>query len=313
MERIEVSTLPDQGSWRYAATVTERLLQLLDVVQRELAAVEARIELGTREPDDARVLFAPLKGGWRLVVVLPEPPRSRNEALAKLEALAESFGGVTTQSDEWSSMNSELVGRRLDDELAEIAERAGAVRAVVIDRQSPMIWGTSGSRRTDEDVDTGIKTAEALDAVAKAGVDLAELMKSSADRVRQLLEKQGANGTFLIREAERIHGERKSENAWKNHLLVSRAIRGVRKMLASDPHGAHLREMVHQPYSSYLARAFASIYCLVLVFDGEFTELHAEAAAVHGIPAVERLVLALPPVDPPPPGGKLISLRQPKP
>lgn len=299
--------------WRYAAAVAERLLQLLDVVKRELRADEARIELGTREPEHERVLFATLKGGWRLVVVLPEPPASRADVQAKLEALAESFAGVTTPSEEWSIMSSELVGRRLDDELAEIAERAGAVRALVIDRQSPMIWGTSGSRRTDEDVDTGIKIAEALDAVTRAGVDLSELMKSNAERVRQLLEKQGAHGTFLIREAERIRGERKSENAWKIHLLVSRAIRGVRRTLASDAQGAHLREMVHQPYSSYLARAFASIYCLLLVFDGEFTELHAEAAAVHGIPTVERLVLALPPVDPPPPGGKLISLRQPKP
>lgn len=295
----------------YAAPVSERLLKLLDVVRRELDAEEARIELGTREPADAHVLFALLKGGWRLVAVFEQPPP--DDAQAKLEALAESFAGVTTQPDEWSSMSSELVGRRLDDELAEIAERAGAVRALVIDRQSPMIWGTSGPRRTDEDVDTGIKIAEALDAVTRAGVDLAELMSSNAERVRQLLEKRGAHGTFLIRELERIRGVRKSESAWKIHLLVSRALRGVRRTLAKDPHGAHLREMVHQPYEAYLARAFASIYCLLLVFDGEFTELHAEAAAVNGIPAVERLVLALPPVDPPPPGGKLISLRQPKP
>jgi hypothetical protein len=292
--------------------VTERLLKLLDVLQRELGADEARIELGTREPDDARVLSTSLKGGWRLVVVFAAPPSARDESIAKLDAFAESFTGVT-HPDEWSTMSSELVGRRLDDELAEIAERAGAIRALVIDRQSPMIWGTSGSRRPDEDVDTGIKTADALDAVERAGIDVAQLMASNAERVRALLEKQGAHGTFLIRESDRIRGERRSESAWKIHLLVSRAIRGVRRTVAKDPQNAHLREMVHQPYSAYLARAFASIYCLILVFDGEFTELHAEAAAVHGIPAVERLVLALPPVDPRPPGGKLISLRQPKP
>jgi hypothetical protein len=296
----------------YAATVSERLLKLLDVVQRELGADEARIELGTREAEDPCVLSASLRSGWRLVVVFSSAPASRDEVLEKLTTFAQSFTGVTAHPEEWSTMNSELVGRRLDDELAEIAERAGAVRALVIDRQSPMIWGTSGPRRTDEDVDTGIKIAEALDAVAAAGVDLTELMSENSDRVRQLLEKHGAHGTFLIRESDRIRGIRRSEGAWKIHLLVSRAIRGVRRTLASDPHGAHLREMVHQPFESYLARAFASIYCLILVFDGEFTELHAEAAAVHGIPAVERLVLALPPVDPPPPGGKLISLRQPK-
>lgn len=291
--------------------MTERLLKLLDVVKRELDAVEARIELGTREPDDARILCSSLKSGWRLVVVFTSPPTAREELCERLDALAKSFTGLTTHPDDWSAMSRELVARRLDDELAEIAERSGAARALVIDRQSPMIWGTSGARRGDEDVDTGIKTAEALDAVVKTGVDVAELLRGGADGVRELLDKRGAPATFLSRESDRIRSESRSENAWRHHLLVSRAIRGVRRSLRADTQGAHLREMVHQPDCSYLARSFASIYCLLLVFDGAFSELHAEAAAVHGIGAIERLVLALPPVDPPPRGGKLISLRQP--
>jgi hypothetical protein len=293
--------------------VTERLLKLLDVVKRELEAVEARIELGTREPDDPALLSCSLKNGWRLVAVFETAPSARGELLERLEVLAKSFSGLTAHSEDWSSMSHELVGRRLDDELAEIAERAGAVRALVIDRQSPMIWGTSGARRADEDVDTGIKTAEALNAVEKAGVDVERLLRGSVDEVRELLEKRGAPGTFLSRESDRIRSESRSGNAWRHHVLVSCAIRGARKSLAKDSQSAHLREMVHEAHRFYLARAFASIYCLILVFDGEFSELHAEAAVVHGISAIERLVLALPPVDPPPRGGKVISLRQPKP
>jgi len=296
----------------YTPRVTERLVKLLDVVKRELDAVEARIELGTREPTDPLALSSSLKGGWRLVVVLAAAPGDPTELRERLDTLAKSFTGLTTQPDDWSAMSRELVARRLDDSLAEIAERAGAVRALVIDRQSPMIWGTSGARRGDEDVDTGIKTAEALDAVAKEGVDMEALLRGNAQEVRELLAKPGASATFLSRESDRIRSESRSENAWRHHLLVSRAVRGVRKSFGADTQGAHLREMVHRPESSYLARSFASIYCLLLVFDGAFSELHAEAAAVHGMSAIERLVLALPPVDPPPRGGKLISLRQPK-
>lgn len=286
-------------------------MKLLDVVKRELEAVEARIELGTREPDDPSVLCSSLKNGWRLVVVFAEPPTAKDELSERLEVYAKSFTGLTTHPEDWSAMSRELVGRRLDDELAEISERAGALRALVIDRQSPMIWGTSGARRADEDVDTGIKTAEALDAAVKGGVDIEQLLSGSAEEVRELLNKRGAPGTFLSRESDRIRSESRSENAWRHHVLVSCAIRGVRRLLAADTQGAHLREMVHQPPRFYLARAFASIYCLIVVFDEEFSELHAEAAVVHGIAAIERLVMALPPVDPPPRGGKVISLRQP--
>ncbi len=292
--------------------MSERLLKLLELCQKELQASEARLELSTRDPADDKTLVASLRGGWQLVVVLPKPPDDLDAASARLEILAKSFIGLTTNPDDWSAMSRELVARRLDDELAEISERAGAVRALVIDRQSPMIWGTSGARRSDEDVDTGIKTAEALDTVLKAGVDMQELTNADADGARELLSTKGAPATFLSREAERIRSESRSGNAWRHHLLVSKAIFGARRAFRADSHsGAHLRVLVHEADFGYLARAFASIYCLILVFDGAFSELHAEAAAVHGIGAIERLVLALPPVDPPPRGGKVISLRQP--
>jgi hypothetical protein len=299
-------------SLAYAAAVSERLLKLLDLVQKELKATEARLELSTRDPSDERTLVASLRGGWQLVVVLAAPPSDPDGASARLETLAKSFIGLTNNPDDWSAMSRELVARRLDDELAEISERAGAVRALVIDRQSPMIWGTSGARRSDEDVDTGIKTAEALDAVAKAGVDVQELASADADRAKELLATKGAPATFLSREAERIRSESRSGNAWRHHLLVSKAIFGARRSFRSESQGgAHLRVLVHEADFGYLARAFASIYCLIVVFDGAFSELHAEAAAVHGLGTIERLVLALPPVDPPPRGGKVISLRQP--
>jgi hypothetical protein len=57
-----------------------------------------------------------------------------------------------------------------------------------------------------------------------------------------------------------------------------------------------------------LARPFAGVYILALAFDGVESELSAMGAILHAMPLVEKLVLALPPVDPPPEGGKLMRM-----
>lgn len=57
-----------------------------------------------------------------------------------------------------------------------------------------------------------------------------------------------------------------------------------------------------------LARPFAGVYIIALAFDGVLSEVVAVGALVHAMPMIERLVLALPPVDPISPGGKLVRL-----
>lgn len=59
-----------------------------------------------------------------------------------------------------------------------------------------------------------------------------------------------------------------------------------------------------------IARRFAGIYELVLVFEGAYSELHAEAAIVRGLPWIERLVTSLPPRDPAGKGAKVAVLRR---
>ncbi len=56
-----------------------------------------------------------------------------------------------------------------------------------------------------------------------------------------------------------------------------------------------------------LARMFAGIYVLSLAFRGALSEPVAVGALLHAAEAVERLVLALPPIEPPP-GGRVIRL-----
>ena len=59
-----------------------------------------------------------------------------------------------------------------------------------------------------------------------------------------------------------------------------------------------------------VARGFADIYVVIVVFEAEFEELRAERAVANALPRIEQLVVALPPLDPTPERPrKVVSLR----
>lgn len=91
---------------------------------------------------------------------------------------------------------------------------------------------------------------------------------------------------------------------------LSRAVARVRRHSAST-RTERWSEAMQEAGFGYLARSFASIYRAVLVFEGPFSELHVDAAILHALPGLERLVLALPPVDPGPSGGRVLALVRP--
>ena len=81
----------------------------------------------------------------------------------------------------------------------------------------------------------------------------------------------------------------------------------------AQAHESHAVRFTHHDVQfGYLVRAFANIYLLVLVFEGAFSELYVESAVIHALPAIEQLVLALPPREPPPAAGRgrVIRLRK---
>lgn len=87
-------------------------------------------------------------------------------------------------------------------------------------------------------------------------------------------------------------------------VVSRRALHAVRGLpeLAALRKGKHLRH-VDQGETPVIAHSFAGIYVLVVVFDAPFDELRAERAILEALPRIERLVLALPPLDPAPPTG----------
>src|SRR5262249_33591382 len=93
-----------------------------------------------------------------------------------------------------------------------------------------------------------------------------------------------------------------------------RAIADVRSLpeMPTLHKGGHLRHMESEPTFGYVARSFAAIYVLVLVYDRPFEELLAKRAITQVLPTIERLVAALPPLTPPPPprGGRARRARR---
>jgi hypothetical protein len=218
------------------------LLRFLELVARELSASDARVELGGRDPEDPRLVFRTAPTGARVVVVFDAPPPDRAAVEQRLETMVDTlYGGMTEQSPSSSPPRTppDVAGRRLDDELGRLSDRAGAAGALVFDLASPIIWGSS-----------------------RSPADRDELYQSVIDCVRE------------------AHSELRQQ------------------------HTARLR--VNES-TECLARPFAGLYVVALAFNGDISEPVALGAMMHAMPAIERFVLALPPVDPPP-GGKIVRM-----
>jgi len=226
-----------------------RLERLLGLVKLELGADDARIELGGEPPNDERLVVASLgEPAVRVVAVFSAPVADRAKAESRLAALVSGFGDTVEQSVTslaGLSPPQDSARARLDAELTHLATRSGAVRSVVFDLSSPVIWGAS----------------------------LVDDVAAAANRDLEL---------------------------WVNELRTDRA-----EELRSAY--GHVVRLTLADGAECLARTFAGIYVLSLAFRGALSEPVAVGALLHAAEAVERLVLALPPIDPPP-GGKVIRL-----
>lgn len=106
----------------------------------------------------------------------------------------------------------------------------------------------------------------------------------------------------------------KARADWARAVLARRAIAAVRALPEIDGlhKGAQLRATVATADFGYVARSFASIYVIILAYAGPFDELYAKRALSHALPTIERLVAALPPLEPPPRMGGVAALRPPR-
>jgi hypothetical protein len=152
----------------------------------------------------------------------------------------------------------------LHDELVALCTRASAWNAIVIDANSPVVWA----------------------AAHPEGV-VAQPPLASSPRIAEAPANDDGDADHAPAIASR------------------RAIHAVRGWpeLAAQRKGKHVRK-IEREVDCLLAHSFAGIYLLVLVFEAAFDELRAERAVVEALPRIERLVLALPPLDPQPWEGR---------
>lgn len=284
---------------------------MLDVVRRDLGAADTRAEVGGQDPDDACVVWAPLAPGWRIVAIYDQPPPDREQKIQRLHALVRPFEDIAHRVEPPTLGLAPAKQRALDEELDALAERAGARAAVVFDERSPVLWGSSSLRVAAWDIDA-MERAHALAAeVTSAGLDAVHLLAQGGVVDPNALADAGIDETLAQRWSHRARrlsaiAPEWREAEWREALQIATAVVRAR----SECRGGRAPERVcaHDDDWGVFARGFAQIYMCALVYDGAFSELHAEGSLVRGLPHIETLVLALPPVEPPPRSAKVIRL-----
>ncbi|MFC1642218.1 hypothetical protein ACFL5O_05950 [Myxococcota bacterium] len=152
--------------------------------------------------------------------------------------------------------------------------------------------------------------AESFEGLLGAAADLRSQTTSQAAGTRlerelaRLVERAGAAGARIIDARSPVvwaaFEPRANDTEWSQ--LVERATAEARQAL-----DRRRRYCVGEPGFGLSARRFAGIYILLVLFDGPYPELRAEGVVRRALGRIERLVLALPPADPPG-GGRALRL-----
>ena len=221
----------------------------LEMLQRELGADDAYVQLGGKAVDADGRFFHRIGEGSHLVVAFTQPPADDAALRERLSVLSDAFQKTLESAVADADRPRHSVDysrRRLDEELSGLSERAGAVRAFVFDLDSPVVWGASS-----------------------------------------LPEPGDPNAPSLLERAMHELRQRRDELTQAHHHTL--------RMTVAD--GVEV-----------LVRPFAGLYVLALLFTGPLSEPIALGAILHAVGLIEKLVMALPPIDPEP-GAKVIQLR----
>jgi len=300
------------------------LLRFLDLVRRELGCQDAHFEYGGEPPRERegvrRNVWADLQAGWRVVAIYDAPPQPEADGevgvevgvrrAEKLQRLIEAFTGVGPELQlRIPRVTRPSASQELDEALALLAEGADALRAVVIDEDSPVLWGSSELPLGTEDVEAAMWIAELADSATAIGIDLAglvELVQLNEPELRARLEgvEPRKLRERLLRKLPVVKqlGSHRDAQGWAAHFLTCRAIAAVRR--APERHEAVEDDL------GWFARDFGGIYHVILVYDGQFSEIGATRMMQRALPVIERLVLSLPPVDPTPKSARVLQFKR---
>ena len=280
------------------------------LVKRELGAEDVRILSGaggSSSADDApNMLRATLPDGRDVIATFAEALTDTETLRRRFQMLASSFSESAREQG-----GSAQVVRSLREELRSLAQRAMAENAIVLDAQSPLVWG---SARLTPSI-----------ARPEAGPDLRDV--SSHELARLLpahdIDDEDDEDGELHGSSPRSSLPPSFENTSYNDsgpqpedTRTARVLFAVRALpqvhaLRSGKAFAHTHK-VEEGETGFVVHSFGGIYMLVLVFAEHFDELRAERATKEALPRIERLVLSLPPHDPDDSRGNVVALKRPR-
>jgi len=296
--------------------VFERFVTL---AKRELQADDVRmLAIGEATPEADNVLVTRLADGRHVVASFNDAPKDRDALERRLSMLASTFADALASPPSEKTRARPPVAISLHEELKALAARARAVDVVVIDTDSPVVWGCASvparPRARNEFLLREVSDRELASRVDDDSGPLQDVSPEPPQAVDNSAQTEGASskrgGAPIPAESAAVVSD--VEDLPEESEVTRRAIATVRRLPALDGlhKGRHLRH-VERDASFSLSMSFSGIYILCLVFDGDFDELRAERAAADALPRIERLVLALPPLDPDPPQpmGGVVALR----
>jgi hypothetical protein len=272
--------------------VSANIERLVALVRRDLGAVDVRVVAKDEAPaqDDPLSLRRPMSGDRILIATFAEPPTDVDARTRRLDMMIDSFRDVTIEPV--LAPSRPPPASSLHEELRGLAERAGAIDALVIDARSPIVWGAADADRVSKPEDTQPPAEVVRLDDHRAGIE-----RPSGERASRSERPPPVTSDTMEVEAP--------------STPTDRALDAVRALpvLSSLHKGGHLHHAERGDDFGFVARSFAGIYVLIVVFRTAHDELRAERAVQQSLPIIERLVLALPPLDPTPMAGAMAMRR----
>jgi hypothetical protein len=254
------------------------------LVLRDLKADHVRfLPAHTPLTDAENTLSARLPDGRTVVVTFAEKPDDRDALSRRLGMLAQSFAQSFVAEGE-ARVSQSAHPRSLHEELRALAARAIAKDALVIDAHSPVVWGSASG--------LAAQTQAELEEVPH---DVSAPVLASGPSSHDWSEESGPlpddpDTELSVRAATAVRAL-VDENHVKNGKPFGHTF-------ASDELG-------------YVAHGFSGIYILILVYPTLFDEMRAHRSISESMARIERLVMALPPLDPTPStGAGVVRLRR---
>ncbi len=276
------------------ASVFDRFLSL---AKRELQAADVRLlEHGEAAPKASNTIVSRLPDGRHVVASFEEEPKERDVLERRLAMLAGTFAEALATPPSERTRARPPVMSSLHEELRALRERARGADVVVIDIDSPVVWASAS---------VGGRPRARTDSVLR---DVSEELRHEEPEAPQESGPLQDISTPSPLESSPMPSE---DDDPHEPELTRRAIAAIRRLELDRLHKGHHLRHAQQENDHYLVLSFSGIYLLAVIFDAPFDELRAERAMQDSLPRIERLVLALPPLDPgPEPMGGVVALRR---